>query len=162
MRKAGIENRKVKKENGMMTVSNMDFLPQSEESSVQPSVQCMFCNVTCRNQSLVPSKLRHHLKNKHSIHQNKSKQYFKKQHDFFGKQKIALQLLATNNYGNKNALLLSSFQIAHVLMQQTKLYTETELVINSCLKIVANLLHDGKNASEKVQQIPLSSDIMNV
>ena len=88
------------------------FLPQSKESSVQPSAQCMFCNVTYGKQSLVPSKLRNHLENKHSIHRNKSKQFFKKQYDYLCKQKTALQSLVINNSYNKNALLLSSFQIS--------------------------------------------------
>jgi len=48
------------------------FLPQSEASSDQPSAQCLFCSVTYGNQSLVPSKLRNHLENKHAIHRNKS------------------------------------------------------------------------------------------
>ena len=138
------------------------FLSQSEESSVQPSAQCMFCNVTYGNQSLVPLKLCNHLENKHSIHRNKSEQFLKKQYDYLCKQKIALQSLVLNNSYNKNALLLSSFEIAHVLMQQRKPYTEAESVIKPCLKIIANLLHGGKNALKKVQQIPLSNDTMTV
>ena len=47
-------------------------------------------------------------------------------------------------------------------MQQRKQYTETESVIKPCLKIVANLLLGGKNALEKVQQIPMSNDTMTV
>ena len=120
----------------------------------------MFCSVAYGNQSLVPSKLRNHLENKHAIHRNKSEQFFKKQYDYLCKQKIAVQRLVINNLANKNALLESSFQIAHVLMQQKKPYTEAESVIKPCLKIVANLLHGGQNALEKVQQIPLSNDTM--
>ena len=122
----------------------------------------MFCNVTYGNQSLVPSKLRNYLENKHSIHRNKSEQFFKKQYDYLCKQKTALQSLVINNSYNKNDLLLSSFQRAHVLMQQRKPSTEAESVIKPCLKIVANLLHGGKNGLEKVQQIPLSNDKMTV
>ena len=95
-------------------------------------------------------------KRKVGIENNFSEQFFKKQHDFLVKEKTALQSLVTNNSANKNALLLSSFQIAHVLMQQRKPYTEAESVIKPCLKIVANLLHGGKIALERVQQIPLS------
>ena len=162
-RKAGIERSKVKKrEWNDDYIKYGFFLPQSEESSVQPSAQCMFCNVTYGNQSLVPSRLSNHPENKHSIHRNKSKQFFKKQYDYLCKQKTALQSLVINNSYNKNALLLFSFQIAHVLMQQRKPYTEAKSVIKPCLKIAANFLHGGKNASEKVQQIPLSNNKMTV
>ena len=122
----------------------------------------MFCNVTYGNQNLIPSKLRNHLENKHNIHRNKSEQFFKKQYDYLCKQKTALQSLVINNSYNKNALVLSSFQTAHVLMLQRKPYTEPESAITPCLKIVANLLHGGKNVLEKVQQIPLSNDTMTV
>ena len=122
----------------------------------------MFCSVTYGNQSFVLSKLPNYLENKHSIHRNKSERFFKKLHDFLGKQKTALQSLITNSSANKNALLLSSFQIAHVLMQQRKPYTKAESVIKPSLKIVANLFHGGKNALEKLQQIPLCNDTMKV
>ena len=93
--------------------------------------------------------------NQHSIHRNK-------QNDFLGKQKTALQSLVPNNSANKNALLLSFFQVAHVFMQQRKSLTEPESVIKPCLNIEANLLRGGKKALEKVQQIPLSNDTMSV
>ena len=47
-----------------------------------------------------------------------------------------------------------------MLTQQKKPYTDAESVIKPCLKIVANLLHGGLNALEKVQEIPLSNDTM--
>ena len=160
-RQAEIESKKVKKRKWNDDYIKYGFfLPQSKASSDQPSAQCLFCSVTYGNQSLVPSKLRNHLENKHGIHRNKSEQFFKKQHDSLCKQQTAVQRLVVNNSANKNALLLSSFQIAHVLMQQKKPYTEAESVIKPCLKIVANLLHGGQNALEKVQQIPLSNDTM--
>ena len=49
-----------------------------------------------------------------------------------------------------------------MLIQQRKPYTEAKSIIKPCLKIVANLLHGGKNTLEKVQQISLFNDTMTV
>jgi len=50
--------------------------------------------------------------------------------------------------------LLSSFQIAHVLMKRKKTFCEVESVTKLYLEIVANLLHGGKHSVDKVEQIP--------
>ena len=50
--------------------------------------------------------------------------------------------------------LLSSFQIAHVLMKRKKTFCEVESVTKPYLEIVANLLHGGKHSVDKVEQIP--------
>ena len=96
------------------------FLPQSETSSDRPSARCLFCSVAYGNQSLVPSKLRNQLENKHAIHRNDSEQFFKKQYDYFCKQKTAVQRLVIHNSANKNALLESSFQIHSARTYATK------------------------------------------
>ena len=76
-RKVGIKNRKVKKKEWNDDYIKCGFfLPQSKELSIQPSAQCMLCSITYENRSLVPLKLHNHLENKHSIHRNKSKQFF--------------------------------------------------------------------------------------
>ena len=162
-RKVGNENTKVKRRKWDDDYIKYGFfLPQSEETSLVPSAQCMFCSATYRNSCLAPSKLRNHLQTKHAIHQNKSVQFFKKQHDYLYNQQSALKSLVRNTSANTKPLLFSSFQIAHVLMQQKKPYSEAESVIKPCLKIVANLCHGGKQAVDKVEQIPLSNDTMSV
>ena len=81
-------------------------------------------DVTYGNNRLAPSKLRNHLLNKHAIYQNKSVQLFQKQDDYLYKQQSVFQSLVTNSLVNKKSLLLSSFYIAHVLMQQKKPYSK--------------------------------------
>ena len=80
-RKVGIPNKKVKRKKWDGDYIKYGFiLPQSQETSLKPSAQSMFCNVTYANNSLAPSKLCNYLKNKHIIYQNKSVQFFQKQH----------------------------------------------------------------------------------
>ncbi|XP_078256189.1 protein FAM200A-like [Rhinoraja longicauda] len=104
------------------------------------------------NQCLAPSKLQTHLRTKHGNHQNK---YLWKQQNFF-------QSMVKNDTATKKTLLLASLQIAHVFMKEKKPYTEAEKVVRPCLKIVANLLHSGKQAVDKVVQIPLTNDTMKL
>ena len=79
-RKVGIQNIKVKRRKlNNHYIKHGFFLPQSQETSLEPSAQCMFCNVTYDNNSLAPAKLCNHLLNKHAIHQNKFVQFFQKQ-----------------------------------------------------------------------------------
>ena len=47
-------------------------------------------------------------------------------------------------------------------MQQKMPLSEAESVIKPCLKIVANLCHGGKQAADKVEQVPLSNDTLTV
>ena len=71
-RKVGIQNIKAKRRKWYDDYFKYcSFLPQSQETSFDPSSQFMFCNVTYGNNSLAPSKLCSHLQNKHAIHQNK-------------------------------------------------------------------------------------------
>ena len=46
-------------------------------------------------------------------------------------------------------------------MHQKKPPSKAESVIKPCLKITANLLHDGEQAVDKVEQIPLSNDAIS-
>ena len=64
-RKVGNENTKAKRQKWDNDYTKHGFfLPQSEETSLEPSTQCMFCTATYSNNYSAPSKLRNHLQNK--------------------------------------------------------------------------------------------------
>ena len=54
-------------------------------------------------------------------------------------------------------LVICGLNIAHILMQEKKVFTLAETVIKPCLEIVAKHVHGGDVAVSEVKKIPLSS-----
>jgi len=87
---------------------------------------------------------------------------FSSNSEYLSKQQNSLQSSVVSDSVNKQHLLISSFQIAHMLMKRKKTFCEAESAIKLCLKIIANFLRGGKHVVDEVEKIPLSHDTMNV
>jgi len=91
----------------------------TQKWNIEPSVLCIFCYFKYSNQFLAHWRRRCQLQNKHEIYQNKYTKFLKEQHEYLCKQCNSLHSLVVNDSASKKALL-TSFQIAHVLMKRKK------------------------------------------
>jgi len=94
-----------------------------------------------------------YLQNKHGIYQNKSSQFFKQQHEYLCKQQNSLHSSFVNDSASKKPFLFS-FSKSACADEMKRTIREAESAIKPYLKIVATLLHCGKHALDKVEQIP--------
>lgn len=130
------------------------FRPVEEASNPFPPAKCLFCDVTYNNANVVPSKLDRHLKTKHPEHQNKSKQFFEATLKAYSKQQATFKSQVSTS--DTKSLTLASLKMTHIILQKKKPFTELESVVLPCLQVAADLIHGGKEAVKKVNQIPLS------
>ncbi|XP_045139254.1 SCAN domain-containing protein 3-like [Portunus trituberculatus] len=113
-----------------------------------------------KNSNLVPSKLLSHLKMQHSEHKNKSKEFFEATRAELKKQQRSFDSIMVHQEKEEKSLLMTSMEIAHILMKNKKPFTLAETVILPCLEIAAQHLHGGKKPRDKVRSIPLSDSSM--
>lgn len=136
------------------------YLPNEEEQNPYPATQCLFCSAKYKNSNLVPSKLLSHLKMQHSEHKNKSKEFFEAIRAELKKQQRSFDSIMVHQEKEEKSLLMTSMEIAHILMKYKKPFTLAETVILPCLEIAAQHLHGGKKPLDKVRSIPLSDSSM--
>lgn len=136
------------------------YLPNEEEQNPYPATQCLFCSAKYKNSNLVPSKLLSHLKMQHSEHKNKSKEFFEATRAELKKQQRSFDSIMVHQEKEEKSLLMTSMEIAHILMKNKKPFTLAETVILPCLEIAAQHLHGGKKPRDKVRSIPLSDSTM--
>ena len=105
------------------------------------------------NESMIPSKLGKHFKNKHSYLQDKPRSYFKR---------MSKQLTKTANSFKSTVTVfdkaqIASYQVSELIVQNMKAHTLGEsIILPACKKIVSTML--GNEAALKISKIPLSDD----
>ena len=130
------------------------FIPQGHLSFPGKGIaQCMFCKATYNSNGWVPSKLGNHLESQHNDHVNKSEQFFK---NYYKNNFVnSSQFFKKTFNKNISPAVLSSIDVAHILMKRKKPFTDAEETIKECvIQIVDNFF--GKTAVEQVKKIPLS------
>ena len=63
---------------------------------------------------------------------------------------------------HNHKLLLASLKMSHHMIKVKRSYTELERVVLPCLEIVADLIHGGTKAVDKIKQIPLSDTTVGI
>ena len=97
--------------------TELGFVKDSDED--YPSARCVFCQVIHHNSSMEKYKLKRHRDTKHSEHKNKSATFFKQQtRQYTVQQQRFEQLMVV-----RSDLVITSLEIAHVLMSQNKPFT---------------------------------------
>ncbi|XP_045115835.1 zinc finger MYM-type protein 6-like [Portunus trituberculatus] len=76
------------------------------------------------------------------------------------KQQRSFDSIMVHQEKEEKSLLMTSMEIAHILMKNKKPFTLAETVILPCLEIAAQHLHGGKKPRDKVRSIPLSDSSM--
>lgn len=121
-----------------------------------PKPKCIVCNKKFANSSMVPSKLRSHLKTKHSYIASKGAPYFEKLLKSQTKQKQSFIGRFTINEKAKEA----SYLVAEFIAQKRESYTLCEdLIMPACKIIVGKVL--GEDAVREIENISLSNTVVS-
>ncbi len=116
--------------------------------------QCVLCFKELGNDSMRPSKLKHHLQTIHPRYAEKDPDYFRRHKSSLGKQILD----ATNAFQQQTLSVVElSYEVALEIAKQKKPYTISETLIKPCtLKMVKRVLGDA--SERKIQQMSLSND----
>ena len=122
-------------------------------SDDNPLSECLVCGIKMSNESMVPSKLGKHFKNKHSYLQNKPTSYFKRMSEQLTKTANSFKSIVTVS----DKAQIASYQVSELVAQNMKGHTLGEsIILSACKKIVSTLL--GNEAALKITKISLSDD----
>ncbi len=116
--------------------------------------QCVLYFKVLGNDSMRPSKLKHHLQTIHPHYAEKDPGFFRRHKSILGKQKLD----ATGAFQQQTSSVVeASYEVALKLAKQKKPHTTGETLIKSyTLRMVKHVLGDA--SERKIQQIFLSSD----
>ncbi len=116
--------------------------------------QCALCFKVLDNDSMKPSKLKHHLQTTHPHYAEKDPDFSRRHKSSLGKQKLD----ATGAFQQKTSSVVeASYEVALEMTKQKKPHTIGETFIKPCtLKMVKSVLGDA--SERKIQQISLSND----
>ncbi len=116
--------------------------------------KCILCFKVLGNDSMRPSKLKHHLQTIHPHYAEKDPDFFKCHKSSLGKQKLD----ATGaSQQQTSSVVEASYEVALKIAKQKKPHTIGETLIKPCtLKMVKRVLGDA--SERKLQQISLSND----
>lgn len=121
-----------------------------------PKPKCIVCHKKFANSSMVPSKLRSHLKTSHSYIASKGAAYFEKLLKSQNKQSQSFVGRFTVNEKAQEA----SYLIAELIAQKRESYTLGEdLIMPACKIIVSKVL--GEDAVREIENIPLSNTVVS-
>ena len=121
-----------------------------------PLPVCLVCGMKMANESMVPSKLAKHFKNKHSNLQDKPTSYFQRMSE--QQQKTASSFKSIVTVSDKAQI--ASYQVSELIAQNMKAHTLVEsIILPACKKIVSTML--GNEAALKISKIPLSDDTVH-
>ena len=116
------------------------FIPQGQSSFPGKEIaQCMFCKSTYNKNGWVPGKLGKHLEIQHPEHQNKSDKFFRNyyRNNFLNSSQFFKKTL--KSFTKISPAILSSIDVAHILMKRKKPFTDAEETIKECvIQIVDN------------------------
>ena len=105
------------------------------------------------NESMVPSKLGKHFKNKHSYLQNKPTSYFKRMSEQLTETANSFKSIVTIS----DKAQIGSYQVSELIAQNMKAHTLGDsIILPACKKIVSTML--GNEAALKITKILLSDD----
>ncbi len=116
--------------------------------------QCVLCFKVLENDSMRPSKLKHHLQTIHPHYAEKDPDFFRRHKSSLGKQKLD----ATGAFQQQTSSVVeASYEVALEIAKQKKPHTIGETLIKPCtLKMVKRVLGDA--SERKIQKISLSND----
>lgn len=115
--------------------------------------QCVICSEVLANESMKPSKLKHHLDTKHPACKDKPVAFFQRQH-----QKLRTsQKCLTASCSKQEEALRASYHVAHRIAKAKKPHTiAEELILPAPMDMVREVM--GQSAADKLKTIPLSND----
>ncbi len=116
--------------------------------------QCVLCFIVLGNNSMRPSKLKHHLQTIHPYYAEKDPDFLRRHKSSLGKQKLD----ATSAFQQQTSSVVeASYEVTLEIAKQKKPHTIGETLIKPCtLKMVKRVLRDA--SERKIQQISLSND----
>jgi len=117
---------------------------------------CLLCNSTLSNESLVPNKLKRHLKTNHPAQKDKPREYFEK----LATEKNQQSKKITNFLKLPDKALIASYKVAQLITKRKKAHTEAESIIAPALAIIVETML-GPEVAAKVKTVPLSDDTMS-
>ena len=130
----------------------MEFTSMLDDGNEKP--QCVSCYAVLSNEAMKPSKLKHHLQQKHPEHAEKDLSFFQRQ-----KMSLKRQKLDASGYFQQQstASLEASFEVALQIVKQKQPHTIGETIVKPCaVKMVKLIL--GEKSSKKIEQVSLSND----
>lgn len=115
--------------------------------------QCVICSEVLANESMKPSKLKHHLDTKHPACKDKPVEFFQGQ-----LQKLRTsQKCLTASCSKQEEALRASYHVAHRIAKAKKPHTiAKELILPAAMDMVRDVM--GQSAADKLKTIPLSND----
>ena len=121
--------------------------------------QCMICNAKLSNSSLAPAKLREHFLKLHGDGKYKNTTFaeFKVKREKFD-EKATLPVFSFVLIDKP--VLTASYEVAYLIAKQGKPHTIGETLVKPAALKMANIML-GKDAENKLSQIPLSNDTIN-
>ena len=129
------------------------YQTEDDKLSDYGGATCLFCTTKIVNSNLAPYHLSSHMNKKHTMHQNKSIDFFKRMRSDV--QSASSQMKQFSCIDTDNILLASS-EMTYVILQHKRPYTDLEKIGLPLLEIAAQRLHGGKQALQKVRKLPLS------
>ncbi|XP_068104034.1 SCAN domain-containing protein 3-like [Hyperolius riggenbachi] len=117
---------------------------------------CLVCGEKLSNESLVPNKLKRHLKTKHAYAYEKPLQYFQR---LLAQQNKSAQKMV-NQMTVSDRALEASYLVAELVAKKMKPHTiAEELILPACETIVETML--GKDAAAEIRKVPLSNNTIH-
>ncbi len=118
--------------------------------------QCVVCFTVLGNDSMRPSKLKHHLQTIHPQYAEKDPEFSRRHESSLEKQKLD----STGDFKQQTSSVVeASYEVALEIAKQKKSHTIGGILIKPCtLKMVKRVLGDA--IERKIQQISLSNDTM--
>ena len=118
--------------------------------------QCVLCYKVLGHHSLRSSKLKLHLEKVHSNYEDKDVNFFKLKKDTVKRQRLD----STGEFQHHfTKIVKASYVVSFMIAKQCKLYTIGETLIKPCASKMAGIVL-GKESKMKLQQIPLSNNIV--
>ena len=125
---------------------------EEPESRISPRPLCVVCSESFANSSMKPSKLSRHLQTSHPDLAEKPIEFFQRLREGMSKQKDAILQLKDVN----KSLLIASYRTALRIAKCKKPFTIGEQLVKPCMLDNVDIIL-GKNASQKLKDIPMSS-----
>ena len=153
-RKSAIEDDRPKKKSHKYSGSYLDFGFMFILRNGEEKPQCVICSKVLASESMLPNKLKRHLKTSHPQFVDKPRDYFSRNLNDLKKQ--VSTILKFTQLSSK--ALLASYQVAHRIVKSEKPHTIAEgLILPAAVDLVGTM---RGGAAEKLKMVPLSDNIM--
>ncbi len=120
-----------------------------------PSPLCILCHKKFANSSMIPSKMKRHLKACHSYAASKGAPYFRKLLKNQNKQSKTF----AGNFSVNDKAQEASYLIAKLISQKGESYTAGENLIMPACKIIVSKIF-GQDAVQKIENVSVSGNVI--